>query len=99
MLLNSLFKKSLKIYKKIADLEQKSESIQKSLIKSLANLIQVGDNIQIKTPSFLFNLFKLNSSNVPTELSVEKNQILMPSFCSLSKCNCSEQVVLLKVSF
>ena len=65
----------------------------------ISNLIDVGDSLEIETPSLMFNFNKLNSSVLPTELQIQNNQFQILSFCSLYNFNCSEQIISLKVNF
>ena len=69
------------------------------MINLISNLIDVGDSLEIETPSLMFNFYKLNSSILPTELQIQNNQFQISSFCSLYNFNCSEQIISLKVNF
>jgi hypothetical protein len=84
---------------KVADLEQKSENIQHLIIKLISNLLQVGNSLEIETPSFIFYFYKLNSSSLPTGFRLQNNQFQISSFCSLYNFNCSEQIISLKVNY
>ncbi len=85
--------------KKVVDFEQKSENIQNLIMKLISNLIDVGDSLEIETPSLILHFYKLNSSILPTELQIQNNQFQISSFCSLYNFNCSEQIITLKVNF
>ncbi len=85
--------------KKVVDFEQKSENIQNLIMKLISNLIDVGDCLEIETPSSMFNFYKVNSSVLPTELQIQNNRFQISSFCSLYNFNCSEQIISLKVNF
>ena len=79
-------------------MEQKSENIQNLIIKLISTIKQVGESLEIETPSFIFRLYKLISSSLPAELRIQNNQFQVSSFCSLYNFNCSEQIISLKVN-
>ena len=82
---------------KVVDLEQKTERIQKLLAKMIANMMQVGQEFQIRTNSFLFGLYKYYASDMPTVISNQDGTFILPSFCSLINeiNNCANRSILI----
>ncbi len=81
-------------------MEQKSESIENALLQIISHIIQEGDSLQIQTSSFLYNVLKFYSIDMPRELIIQNSYFTIPSFCILTNTNnCKNQIVTLKVIF
>ena len=79
-------------------MEQKSESIENALLEIISYIIQEGDSLQIQTSSFIFNVLKFYSNDMPPALSIQNSFFTMPSFCILTNTNnCKNQIITLKV--
>lgn len=85
----------------MVDLEQKSERVQCLILQILSNVLDIGSNYLIQTPSFLTNHIKLNASKLPNKLYFENNLFTLPSFCELTnnELDCVDKAVILKVKF
>ena len=80
-------------------MELKSLTLQKLLVEKISDIIQDEDSLKIQTPSFIFNVYKLYSNNLPKGLSIEKSFFKLPSFCSLTNRNeCDNQEITIKVN-
>ena len=83
---------------KVVDKEQKAKVIQKLLVEKASDLIHDGDYLMIRTPSFIFNVYKLYSFYLPEQLSILNNIFKLPSFCSLTNTyNCENQEITIEV--
>ena len=79
---------------KVVDLEHKAEKVENSLIKTVSNLMQIGEGLNIRTPSFILDLNRINSLNFPSEIKIQKSFIKLPSLCELVNTNCSYQYMI-----
>ncbi len=82
------------------NLEQKSEQVQDIFISILSNLMKKADNFTFETQSLLVNHYILDSTNVPSVLTLKNSTVLLPSFCEMTNNinnNCSAQTIILKV--
>ena len=80
------------------DAEQKSNNILNLITKMLANLLQIGETLQIQTPSFIINYYKLQAYNLPTKFNIANSIFTLPSFSNLTS-QLSNQTIILRVGF
>jgi hypothetical protein len=70
-----------------------------SLVQSIAYILDEGASFHVQTPSFIFNVYNLNSNNLPPELTIQNCLFSLPSFCDLtSNKSCENQEITLKVN-
>ncbi len=85
----------------VVDAEQKSLRIESSLTSIYSNLVDIEDEFQIVTTSFVFNNFKLKLINTPVNFNFHDGSTFsLPfSLCNLTENCLKNEFVTIKVSF